>query len=140
MIRAMSPFAPPAVPARTGNFRGDFHILDSFIRERFTAYLFNFLNQFVSIFNNGPQGEGAPIASAAIISPTSFIHHITGSTPISTIQVPIGYPFAGILCLVSDNGVTLSTGGNIATSVTLTAGQMAILAFSQSSKYWHISV
>jgi len=55
--------------------------------------------------------EGPVIASAATITPSHFIHRVSGTATITTIDRPANY--IGQLMLISLDGFYLASGGNI---------------------------
>jgi hypothetical protein len=76
---------------------------------------------------NPPGGVvGAALASSATITLTSPIHHVTGTTAISTIVPPVT-GFLGRVTIIADGAFTLTTGGTapnaVATVVTCVSGQ-----------------
>lgn len=97
--------------------------------ELFRRYLVDVVN----VLNSATQGVGAPLASATVLKPTNAIHHVTGTATIQTITVPVG--FTGPLFLLSDNGFSLTTGGNIATAATVGIGTEAMLVFDAVNWY-----
>jgi len=79
-----------------------------------SLFLNNYLQKIQFQLNSQVQTVGSPLASASLIKPTNPIHHITGSTTISTINAPGG--FTGPLMLLSDDGFSFDTAGNISRS------------------------
>lgn len=88
---------------------------------------------------NPPGGMvGLALASSTTISPTSPIHHVTGTSAITTITQPyVG--FVGRLTLIADGAWTLATGGtagsDIATALTAVSGQAVDLVFDGTTFY-----
>ncbi len=138
MIRQIRSYSPPAPPRVTGSFKQDFDNLRNYLANQLLPYQFNFHGDHVAAFNNGPQGEGAPLVAASMLTPSAFIHHVTGSATVTTIAVPPAFPFAGQLSLIADAGLTLQTGGNIARSKVLGVGDIATLTYSQQAAKWYL--
>lgn len=81
-------------------------------------------------------GAGTAIGSASTIAPVAEVTHITGTNAISTILVPYtGY--AGCIRLVADAAWTTTTGGNIATTMTASAGTLYSACYDGTSWYIH---
>jgi len=76
---------------------------------------------------------GAALSSAAAISPTSSIHHVTGTTAISTVTPPFA-EFTGDLEFIMDDNCNLATGGNIDPAAVEQANLLASSAASVSGK------
>mgnify|MGYP001572384514 CR=1 FL=1 len=90
------------------------------------------------IGTNPPGGKvGPPIASAASITLTHGIHHITGTAAISTIVPPLTGNFQGEVTLIADAAWTLATGGtepnDIAKAVTAVANEAIDLVHDGST-------
>ena len=86
--------------------------------------------------NSQVQGIQAAIASAGTITATPPTQHVTGTVTITTINAPAG--FSGPLWLISDNGFTLGTGGNIAAgTAAITAGRSVQLIYDPASAMWY---
>lgn len=78
---------------------------------------------------------GGAIASATTISPSAAgVTHITGTTTINTINLPVT-SFVGTVQFVTDSSLTFTTGGNIANAVTTSAGQIYSATFDGTSWY-----
>jgi len=99
--------------------------------------------------NTQVQGVGEVIAADDTITVSSAIHHVTGTTTITTILVPtqqvgmsaISAPtkdratpaFTGPIWLWADDGFSVVTGGNISAPRTYAAGESANLVFDGSN-------
>lgn len=140
MIRTVRPYAPPLVPSPTGRFRDDTDAVRNYSVKQLLPYQFNWLNDLANSYNGGPQGLGADITSATTIDFTSFAHRVTGTAAIATINVPPTIPFAGQLVLISIDGFSLTTGGNIAHTKTVTQNMAVWLIWSQVDQLWFPSV
>jgi hypothetical protein len=82
---------------------------------------------------------GAQLTAASTITPTSGVHHVTGTTTVSAIAVT-NLPISANanLTLVADSGtVMLTTGGNIATAATIASGTSLGLVYDQSASTWY---
>ena len=87
--------------------------------------------------NSQVQGVGPALASATTITPSSAIHHVTGSATISTINAPSG--FSGPAWLISDAGFSLTTGGNISRAVgPFAAGQLVMVVYDPATATWYV--
>lgn len=82
---------------------------------------------------------GAKITAAATIAPTHMIHHVTGTTEISTITPP-WTDFNGPLYLVADSVFTwTSGGGNIGAgnATTVVASQAYGFIYDRKAGKWY---
>ena len=96
-----------------------------------------YFQHLIENLNQSSTTQGADIASASTITVTRFMHMVTGTATITTIQAPQHY--AGQLMLVSENGFTLSTGGNISlpsSPESIPAGGHVLLTYLPSQKKW----
>ena len=89
-------------------------------------------------------GSSAPVASAAVITATGPIFHVTGTTTINTINPPAGYiggaEGGGAITVIFDGVAPWSLAGNIAVAGTpTTAGSSVSFLFDQSTGKWHPS-
>lgn len=96
-----------------------------------------YFGQIAGAFNNSGQGFGPNIASATTISPTSTIHVVTGTATIKTINIPPG--FNGPLYLVSQNGFSTTTGGNIAQGVTVPSTALLVMVYVPQESLFYIT-
>ena len=80
--------------------------------------------------------QGPDIASAATITVTKFIHVVTGNASVTTIISP--RHFVGQLMLVSADGFSLATGGNISTARAVQAGTYVMLMWVSSRRLWYV--
>jgi hypothetical protein len=88
-------------------------------------------------------GIGANVASAAVITPSGPIFHVTGTTTIQGMN-PAGPPATGTgtsycVTLISDSGFALATGGNIKANSTITAGKTVALCYDSATSFWYAS-
>lgn len=87
---------------------------------------------------NGEQ-LGANLASAATITPTSSLHHVTGTTSVSTIATTnLPASFNGVLHLICDAACPFATGGNINTAFTATAGKLYTFVWEGTAAKWFV--
>jgi len=91
-------------------------------------------------------GFSAPVVSAATITASGPLFHLTGTTAVVTINAPAGYiqggEGAGIIIVFdgSGSGLTWTAAGNIAVAGTATtAGSSVSFIFDQGSGKWHPS-
>jgi hypothetical protein len=62
---------------------------------------------------------GSPLTSATTITPTSALHHVTGTVSVTTIATTnLPSTFAGSLTIICDAACVFATGGNISTGFT----------------------
>jgi hypothetical protein len=71
----------------------------------------NYFNHLRENLNQSATTQGPDIASAATITVTRFMHVVTGTGTVTTINAPKN--FVGQVMLVSHDGFYLATGGNI---------------------------
>lgn len=79
--------------------------------QKLTQQLEGHFYNVVTTMNTGAQGAGPDLASAPVITPSSYLHQVTGTQTISTINNPNGASSAVIL--KSIDGFSLGPGGNI---------------------------
>ena len=97
-----------------------------------TRYLQTTLQNIKQQLNTQVQGVGSVLASAAAITISSAIHHVSGVATISTINAPTG--FSGPIWLVADGAFAITTGGNIALARgPFTVGQVVMLVFDPAA-------
>lgn len=105
--------------------------------QNFTNWVSINLQAIRTQINTQVQGVGAALASAATITPTSAIHHVTGTAAISTITPPSG--FSGNIWLIPDGAWTMTTGGNIAIGVTAVVNQVLAMTYDPTPALWYPS-
>jgi len=89
----------------------------------------------IPIFTLTP-GTGSALASGATIAPANRVHHVTGTSAISTISAA-GMTDGEILTLVADGAFTTTTAGNIGLAVTTSVGQSLRLVFDSIAAKWY---
>jgi hypothetical protein len=77
---------------------------------------------------------GTSVASAATITPTVYIFHVTGTTQITTINLPYT-GWIGELSLIPDAIFTTATCGNISLGSTAVVGKVLHMTFDGSNWY-----
>lgn len=77
---------------------------------------------------------GANVASAASITPTGQIFHVTGTTQINTINVPFT-GFTGQITLIPDGAFTTGITGNIALASTAVVSKALIMTYDGTKWY-----
>jgi hypothetical protein len=84
------------------------------------------------------QGYISTIASAATISPVTPIVHVTGTTPIDTIALPLGMDatIGGCFTLIADNAWTFTTAGNIFATLQAAIGAQYQVCYTGSKWYF----
>jgi hypothetical protein len=128
-------FTPPSA---------DFATVRTFqdLRDRALEWITRYTN-YVSIYfqtdllpslNADFYNFGPDIASATVINPTNYIQRVSGSAAIETINAPAG--FSGTIVLLSENGFTIGTGGNVTPAVTVPAGHGVSLTYHAALQQW----
>lgn len=77
---------------------------------------------------------GVNVASASTISTSSGIFHVTGTTQINTINVPVT-GFTGSITIIPDGAFTTGTSGNIALGSTAIVNKALIMTYDGSKWY-----
>ena len=81
----------------------------------------------------------ATVSTAANVTITYGLTHLTGTIAVSTITPPpiavSGSTFTGCVKIIADNGFSAITGGNITAAVTLAAGSMHDACYDGTSWY-----
>ena len=101
--------------------------------------------QMVSVPGNASFSQlpvGSAIASASTITPTSAIHHITGTVQINTITAPSQFAsssMGGCLRLIPDAAFTTGTSGNIAISSNAVVSRTLELCYDNGTSKWYPS-
>lgn len=89
-----------------------------------------------SHLNSDTQDSGADIASASTITVSNFVHRVTGSTTISTINIQAATS-ASLLCLLIRDGLTINAAGNVKAARTYAAGSLAVLCWFPVESKWY---
>jgi hypothetical protein len=101
--------------------------------------------QMASLLGNAsfsPLPVGSAIAAASTITPTSAIHHITGTVQINTITAPSQFAASGMggcLRLIPDAAFTTGTSGNIAISSNAVVSRALELCYDNGTSKWYPS-
>jgi hypothetical protein len=99
-------------------------------------YNAQFFQNLIQAINNNAQSWGNLIPSAATIHPTRFMHIVSGTATITTIVPPAG--FNGLMALISQNGFSLGTGGNVSRAVSPPIGSLVLLVFHPVTQTWYV--
>ena len=79
---------------------------------------------------------GAAVASAATITASNRVFHVTGTTQITTINPPALFNYPSIT-IIPDGAFTTTTGGNIALGSTAVVNKALTLTWDGT--YWYPS-
>lgn len=82
------------------------------------------------------QAIGGSVASAAAITPTGPVFHITGTTTVTTINLPYT-GFTGTIHIIPDAATPFGSAGNIATATVCTVGKT--MSFTYDGTKWYPS-
>jgi hypothetical protein len=129
---------PPAIVTNLGKYSAMAGAVATILNwaTQQTRYLQTTIQNIKNQLNTQVQGVGAALASAATITISSAIHHVTGVAAISTINAPTG--FSGPIWLVADGAFAITTGGNIALARgPFTVGQVVMIVFDPSTSLWY---
>ena len=88
------------------------------------------------------RGVGTALASAATIAPTSPMHHVTGTSQITTITAPANFTVSGMggcVVLIPDGTWTTGTTGNIALASTATVSRAITMCYDNGASKWYPS-
>jgi len=132
---AIANFTPPSIDI-TG-VRSFQQLRDAVMRflPNLNQYMINYFQlTLLPSLNSALYSYGTDIASAATISPTNFIHQVTGVVTVATINAPTG--FAGPLMLYAKDGFAVNTAGNITPAATVVAGHGILLAYHPAVAKW----
>lgn len=136
-------YTPPSLPEVLSNLK-TFEDVRSAVGkiveylQRLQAADVLYFNHLRENLNQSAITQGPNIAAAPSITVTKFMHVVTGTATISNIYPPMN--FAGQLMLVSQDGFTLSTGGNISMiqpTNFLAPGANIMLTYIPSTKLWY---
>ena len=134
----MIPFFNPAVvdfkPTRT------FPEWLKRLADQLPRYMDNLRTYFDSTLlpplNSALYGLGQDIASAATISPTNYVHLVTGSVNVQTINAPMN--FANSIVLIARDGFSTVATGNILLAVTITANHAGVFTYHGALQKWSV--
>jgi len=88
------------------------------------------------------QAVGAALASASTITPTSPMHHVTGTTQITAITAPANFTVSGMggcIVFIPDGAWTTGTTGNIALASTATVSRALTMCYDNGTSKWYPS-
>jgi hypothetical protein len=91
----------------------------------------------IPIFTLAP-GTGSVLASAPVITPTSRVHHVSGTSSVSTITAT-GMIDGEILTLIPDAVFATTTGGNIALATTGVVNRAIRFVWDATAAKWYPS-
>ena len=91
----------------------------------------------IPIFTLTP-GTGSVLASASVITPTNRVHHVSGTSTVSTITAT-GMIDGEILTLVPDAAFATTTGGNIALGTTGVVNRAIRFVWDATTVKWYPS-
>ena len=137
MAQFLPKFNPPRFIGRLGsNLYGK---VDEFLSyfESYNQYVINHMGRLQNILQSVTGGSNAPfksIASASTIRPLQEVQPITGTATITQIEAPDDYTE---LTLLSINGFSLGSTGNIAADKITMAGEQITLTKNLSSGKWY---
>jgi hypothetical protein len=99
------------------------------------------VSAYTSLNANGPMITGADIASATTLATTPYaaIHHVTGTTAIATIPVPLSCVSGCRLILIPDALFTFTTAGNISVASTAVVGKAYEMIYDPKTAKWQPS-
>jgi hypothetical protein len=80
------------------------------------------------------QFKGANVTSAATITPSGYVCHVTAGNTISTINIPYAH-FTGSIVLIPDNLWSTSTAGNIALATTAVVNKALTMTYDGTKWY-----
>lgn len=101
-------------------------------------FLPQFLQPYTGASNTLSGGMGANLASAATITPTNAVHHVTGVTTVNTITAPAGISSGTALNLIADGAnLQIGTAGNVNDRVDLIAGQAVRFIYDTGTSKWY---
>jgi len=95
-----------------------------------------------SCANTNAQTVGPALASAATIAPTSPMHHVTGTTQITTITAPANFAVSGMggcVVLIPDGAWSTATTGNIGLASTATVSKALTMCYDSGTSKWYPS-
>ena len=81
---------------------------------------------------------GANVASATTITPTASIFHVTGTTTIATINLPVA-GFSGQIVIIPDGVFATNTAGNIALASTSVVSKALTMTYDTGTAKWYPS-
>ena len=125
------------VVQNNGPFAGGFAPPGSVGIDTSTPQLMITGNNGVWVGAAGLAGTGSVLTAAATIAPTNAVHHVTGTTAISTITPPSGLQAGATVTLIPNaaSGQTTTTGGNIALGTTMVQYKALILTWDGTNWY-----
>jgi len=138
-LPAFNPPSPGAINVRT--FQNLRSFLMDYVVNQWMQKVNTYLNsELLPPLNMSQYGSGPDIASAAAITPGAQVQNITGTAAIDTINAPTApQNLAGPIFLLSQDGFSTTTSGNITQAVSVPAGHMAIFAYHPGLGKWGVT-
>lgn len=132
-------YNPPPVPTPPPNRQLNTPVFyeqyQNYFRDFYTG-LVEWTRSVTKVINTGTQGVGDDIPAATAITVSAYQHVITGTAAIQNIFTVPNLP-ASHLTLISTNGFSLITGGNISLGRNVQAGQAVMLVWGPVDQIWY---
>jgi len=93
---------------------------------------------FSTFFANIPAGVSANVASAATVTPTGALFHMTGAAAITTMNLPTNF-ISGWVCAIADGAWSISGAGNVVPAVTATANRTYCFYWDPGPGKWYMT-
>lgn len=143
MNRTLPNYIVPPITPEYGGLKDRHEALRHYFVHLFLPSLSNYLNTAADIISTGTQGVGRDpnrtLPSNPSITISSYIHHISGTGTITTINIPgagsdsvrvgTSINFQAGLVLISDAGFSLASGDNIASSLFVPVNTCCFVVF-----------
>ncbi len=104
--------------------------------QQYSRSLKDYLERVARIVNTATQTQGADLPATADVRITNYQHRITGGGTITNI-ITMPNLNASHIALVSLDGFSLGTGGNIALAKTTVPGQGVMVLWEPVSQLWY---
>lgn len=130
---------PPPVPPEIQDKAPSPRKIYEFYREdrtRFQNSLIAYLHHVRELLNTGTQGFGPELTAANSITIQAYQHVVNGTGTIQYVRTVPNLP-ASHVTLISKDGFTLTTGGNISFGKNVKANQAVMLVWEPISKFWY---
>lgn len=95
--------------------------------------------QWIGSFTGASYGNppiGAAVASGTTITATGSLFHVTGTTPIATMNAAAGF-LSGQVCIVADGAYTTTVAGNFATALLAVVGETICYQYDPNTSKWY---
>lgn len=139
MNRPLPPFQPPTRPTQNQpSFPAYLKQFEEWT-DKYSKYMLDYFQQAVSVINTGAQGfSRSNLPADTSIYVTAYTSIVLGTAVITNISTSPN--FSGQIHLISNDGFSTSTAGNINASVTVPAGGSVLADFNPVTNKWYISV